>query len=71
MIKPPAQPELDDKHYECVLEAICQQGCSIVDITIDALQQGHIPEAAQQLNPAEIERLLGELLAIMQPLRHD
>lgn len=61
---------INEEKLAKVLEEICQQGCNYVDVIIEALQNGSVPDVAIGLNEGEITKLLSELIDVMKPLKH-
>lgn len=61
---------INEEKLAKVLEEICQQGCNHVDVIIEALQNGSVPDVAIGLNEGEITKLLSELIDVMKPLKH-
>jgi len=62
---------LNEQRLTKVLENVCQQGCLRVEVIIDALQNGSVPEIVNELNEGEIAKLLNELIEVMTPLKHE
>ena len=62
---------INEQRLAKVLENVCQQGCNRVEAIIDALQDGSVPEIANELNEGEIAKLLNELIEVMMPLKHE
>ena len=57
--------EINQARVDDVLEELCQAGCGRVREIIEEIEQGALPAAATQLNPAEQALLLDELNAVM------
>ena len=64
-------PRINEQRLAKVLENVCQQGCNRVEVIIDALQNGNVPDIANNLNEIEIAKLLNELIEVMMPLKHE
>ena len=61
---------INEERLARVLEDICQQGCNRVEVIIEALQNGKVPEVAIGLNEGETAKLLCELTEVMLPLKN-
>ena len=58
--------ELDSKLERCV-ETLCQHGCDSVSAYIEALRAGQVFAEVADLNVAERQMVLDELVSIMAP----